>query len=216
MQIKLNLQIFLFILIFILTHQIEIYGTVMIFAIIHELGHMIIGLILKLKPKKIDIMPFGISITFEDYGYEKLLEIKKVIIAFAGPIINIIIAIITYFMNIKIETKALIVYSNLLIAIFNLLPIYPLDGGRILRGFLKLNTGTEKVDLIINRVSNTLVIMLTVISSITILYFKNISILFVITYLWIIIIKENRKYSIKKKMYKILQTHDKTKNCIDI
>ena len=41
MQIKVNLQIFLFIVIFALTHQIEIYVWLMLFAFIHELGHML-------------------------------------------------------------------------------------------------------------------------------------------------------------------------------
>ena len=60
MQIKVNLQIFLFIIIFALTHQIKIYAWVMLFAFIHELGHMIAGLLLKLKPKSLSLMPFGL------------------------------------------------------------------------------------------------------------------------------------------------------------
>ena len=134
MQIKINLQIFLFIIIFILTHQIEIYGWIMLFAFIHELGHMMAGLILRLKPKSLNVMPFGISITFETYEYKKLIEIKKILIATAGPLINLIICIIASVLHINAETKQLIIYSNILIVLFNLLPLYPLDGGRILKG----------------------------------------------------------------------------------
>lgn len=86
MQIKINLQIFLFIIIFVLTHQIEIYSWIMLFAFIHELGHMMAGILLKLEPKALAIMPFGISITFETYGYKKLIEIKKIILALARTI----------------------------------------------------------------------------------------------------------------------------------
>ena len=80
MQIKINLQIFLFIIIFALTHQIEIYGWIMLFAFIHELGHMLAGMLLGLKPKSLNFMPFGISVTFETYGYKRLIEIKKILI----------------------------------------------------------------------------------------------------------------------------------------
>ena len=162
MQIKVNLQIFLFIIIFTLTHQIEIYGWIMLFAFIHELGHLIAGILLKLKPKSLNFMPFGISITFETYKYNKLVEIKKIIIACAGPLTNIIICLITSLLNIDNNTKEIIMYSNILIALFNLIPLYPLDGGRILKGIARLKYEEMKADEIINIISNTLIIILTI------------------------------------------------------
>lgn len=209
MQIKINLQIFLFIIIFILTHQIEIYSYIMLFAFIHEIGHMLAGIILKLKPKSLNLMPFGVSVTFEDYTYKKLIEIKKIVIALAGPLTNIIIAILGIIFNFK----EIIIYSNILISLFNLIPLYPLDGGRILKGVIRIKLNKEEADNIINKISNILIILFTAISSIAILYLKNIAIVFILVYLWIIIIKENKKYRIKKMMYDVLQKN--TKN-IDI
>lgn len=213
MQIKVNLQIFLFIIIFALTHQIQIYGFIMLFAFIHELGHMLAGLFLKLRPKELSFMPFGISISFETYGYKRLLEIKKMLIAIAGPLTNIIILIITMISKIDTQLKQLIVYSNILIVMFNLIPIYPLDGGRILKSIIRLNYKEIKADKIVNNLSNIIMILLTAISSIGILYLKNIAILFIIIYLWIVVINENKKYNIKMKVHKILQ---KNGECIDI
>ena len=213
MQIKVNLQIFLFIIIFALTHQIKIYAWVMLFAFIHEFGHMIAGLLLKLKPKSLSLMPFGISITFETYVYKKLMEKKKIVLAIAGPLTNFLIAILMGVLHIDQNLKEIIIYSNILIGIFNMLPLYPLDGGRILKGIIKIKTSEEKADRIINKISNVIIIILTVVSSIAILYFKNLAILFVIMYLWLIVIKENRRYNIKRKMYKVLR---KTGKCIDI
>lgn len=60
MKIRLNLKIFIFIAIFIVTRQIEIYGVLMLFAILHELGHMLAGILLGFKPNSIEIMPFRI------------------------------------------------------------------------------------------------------------------------------------------------------------
>lgn len=213
LHIKVNLQIFLFIAIFALTHQIEIYAWIMLFAFIHELGHMIAGLFLNLKPKALSFMPFGISITFETYEYKKLIEIKKILIAIAGPITNLIICIIIIFLNINNQIKELIIYSNILIALFNLIPLYPLDGGRILKGIIRLKCNEIKADKIINKISNALIILLTVISSIGILHLKNFALLFILLYLWIIVIKENKKYNIKIKVYNTLE---KTNKCIDI
>ncbi len=205
MQIKISLQIFLFIIIFILTHQIEIYVYLMLFAFIHELGHMFAGIILKLKPKALNIMPFGVSISFEVYGYKKLIEIKKLLIALAGPITNILISIIVLILNINFETKQIIIYSNILIAIFNLIPLYPLDGGRILKSLIRINCSKVKTEQIVNKISNIIMIILTIISSITIIYYKNIAIFFIILYLWILTINENKKFSLKMKAHKILQ-----------
>ena len=213
MQIKINLQIFLFIIIFVLTHQIEIYAWVMLFAFIHEVGHMLAGLLLKLKPKTLSLMPFGISITFETYGYKKLIETKKIIIALAGPLTNFLIAVLVALLHIDTNLKHTIIYSNILIGVFNLIPLYPLDGGRILKGIIRSRFSKIKSEEIINRISNLVIILLTAISSIAIIYFKNLAILFILAYLWIIVIKENKKYSIKMKMYNTIQ---KTNKCIDI
>lgn len=210
MQIKVNLQIFLFIVIFALTHQIEIYAWLMLFAFIHELGHMIAGIILKLKPKALNLMPFGISITFETYGYKKLIEIKKMMLALTGPLTNFLIAIITILLHINTNLKEMIIYSNLLIAFFNLIPLYPLDGGRILKGIIRLKKSEIKADEIINRISNIIIICLTAISSIAILYLKNLAIVFILIYLWAMVIKENKKYRIKKMMYSAVRKTDKS------
>lgn len=210
MQIKINLAIFFFIIIFLLTHQIEIYAWVMLFALIHELGHMITGIILKLKPKLLSFMPFGVSITFETYGYRKLIEIKKIVIAMAGPLTNLIICIITFFLHINLETKTLIMYANILIVLFNLMPLYPLDGGRILKGLIRFKYKTIEADKIVNKISNILIILLTIISSFLILYIKNICILFILIYLWVIVLNENKKYKFKQKIHDSLRKIDKS------
>lgn len=59
-------------------------------------------------------------------------------------------------------------------------------------------------DLVVNKISNILAIALTAISSILILYLKNISIFLVIVYLWIIVIKENKRFDLKKKVNDII------------
>ncbi len=93
---------------------------------------------------------------------------------------------------------------------FNLLPIYPLDGGRILKGIIRLKKSEIKADEIINKISNIIIICLTAISSIAILYLKNPAIVFILIYLWAMVIKENKKYHIKKMMYSAVRKTDKS------
>ena len=77
-----------------------------------------------------------------------------------------------------------IVYSNLIICLFNLLPIYPLDGGRILKQLLKIKKGVIFSIKYTHIVKKITIIVLTIVSSIAIFYFKNIAILIIIIYLW--------------------------------
>lgn len=181
--------------ILILTRQIEIYAWLMLFALIHELAHTFAGILLKLKPKTLEIEPFGIGIIFESHHNT---EKNKIIIAFAGPIMNLLLAIIFSFVNVK--ARELIVNANLLLSIFNMIPIYPLDGGRIIKSILRTKKGKEKTEAIVNKISNILMISITMISSLLILQYKNIALLIVIGYLWIIVIRENKKYTLWKKI----------------
>ena len=216
MKFRIDLKIFIFLILFYFTKQIELYAIMLIFAVIHELGHLIVGILLKMKPEKIEIMPFGLSIAFKintiDYNKKikrgNLLEIKKIIVALAGPITNVIICIIAYNINIQMIQKVMIIYSNLLIAIFNLLPIYPLDGGRILKGILAINFGKRKSEGYINEVSIITTIIITAISSILILYLKNISLFLIDMYLWFLVIKESVRFNKRKVLYKQIELLD--------
>lgn len=57
MRIKIDLKIFIFILLFMFTKQSTVYLLLLTFAILHELGHFVIGLCLGLKMQTMKIMP---------------------------------------------------------------------------------------------------------------------------------------------------------------
>lgn len=210
MRFRIDLKIFIFLILFYFTKQIEIYAMIMIFAIIHEMGHLIAGLAVGMKPEKLELMPFGVSISFKinvkDYNrnikHGNTLEIKKIIVAAAGPITNFITLLITCNLKIEIVKCIIIIYTNFLIMIFNLLPIYPLDGGRILKGILHIYFGKRNAEKYINNISKITIIIITAISSILILYIQNISIFLIDMYLWYLVIKEDLKYKKREEIYK--------------
>ena len=186
----------------------------MFFAFFHECGHLFAGVALGFKPESLSINPMGLSIKFRinplDYNKKvhkaNILALKRIIIALAGPMVNFIIAIIFCLINInnlKIDYK-FIIYSNLLIGLFNLIPIYPLDGGRILKNIIHIFRGLDESHIYMNTISNACVIILTVFSSIGILYLKNIAILFITVYLWYLVINQNKLYNQRIQIYEIL------------
>jgi len=198
LKIRIDLKIFIFFAIFYFTNQIKIYIIIMFFSFLHELGHIIVGIMLKMKLEKIEILPCGFSSSFKanlrDYKYKiknaNLLILKNLIITMAGPIVSIIMVIIFTYIDIQYITKQEAIYSNLLIAIFNLIPLYPLDGGRIIKGILHIEFGREKSESIVSNVSRMAIVILTIISSIAVYCLKNIAIFLICIFLWSLIIKE--------------------------
>ena len=215
MEFKIDIKIFLIALVFLLINQIYMYILFMIFAIIHECFHLLAGIILGYKVKSIRIMPLGLSIAFnekeEEYNTKikksNFNNVKKIIILLMGPISNIVIAFFFMLLNMAIP-----VYINVLIAIFNLLPIYPLDGGQILNRLSRIIYGNFEAYKISNSVNNIIMSILTALASIGLPYTKNIAIIFIIMFLWYLIIKENKKYKEICKYFKSFHKLDKKSN----
>lgn len=200
MKIKVDLKIFVIIILYILTKNIEIFALSFIFILLHELGHAITGIILGLRIKKININALGLSIEFENYGKERIKN--KIIIDLAGPLVNLILCTVTIMLK-----NEKIAYINLALAIINLLPIYPLDGGRIIKNLLLKKYNYKKTIMFIEKTSKITLISLSMISSIIILYFKNIGIFLLIIYLWSIFIKECQKNKIVKKALQTIKNN---------
>ena len=117
---------------------------------LHELGHALAAKNYDIKTKDITLLPIGGLARLERIP-EKPLE--ELIVAFAGPLVNITLALITgFFIRIPDDTTQMMAelsngvspnnfflnffLVNFWLAIFNLIPAFPMDGGRILRAIL--------------------------------------------------------------------------------
>lgn len=213
MKFRIDLKIFLIMFIFIFTKQIHIYILMMGFALLHELGHLFAGICLKMKPEKIEIIPVGVSISFKvsikdinkKIGKANMLELKKIFVALAGPIVNIIVIFIVANMKIEIIKQFQIIFANICIFIFNMLPIYPLDGGRIIKGIIEILKGRKISNYCIAKISIIIVSLLTILSVIILYHNFNMAIIFIVTYIWILVIKEINFAKHKQRIYEILE-----------
>lgn len=100
-----------------------------VLCILHEAGHLAAMLIFDSVPRKLELGYFGMKIVT---GSRLLSKKKEIITAAAGPCINIVCALLLFIM--KKERWAQL---SLGLAVFNLLPVPMLDGGRILSEFIE-------------------------------------------------------------------------------
>jgi Zn-dependent protease/CBS domain-containing protein len=112
-------------------------------VVLHELGHAVVAKHFKLPISQITLFIFG-----------GVAEIKKeptrpkveFLMAIAGPIVSVVLALFMYFLTVlgdhlqwPLQVRAVTGYLasvNAVIVIFNLIPAFPLDGGRVLRAIL--------------------------------------------------------------------------------
>ena len=190
MKIEINLKIIFVFLLFAYLKNVEIYIIFLCFIIIHELSHLAVAILIGAIPNKISINPFGISLKLYTYGKNTFLN--NMLFFIAGPASNFII--IMFFLLFKIESiySLKIIYVNMAIFCFNILPIIPLDGGRILKEIFKKFFSIEKANRYTLLVSKIVLCVITYSYSIFIIVIKNIYILFLVAYLWYLYFNEKK------------------------
>lgn len=104
---------------------------------IHECAHMLVAYLFHYQIEEVRIYPFGFSATIPELGYGSL--IKEICIIAAGPLSQVLFPMLFECMcSWGVMSSTFTAYLKMInanILIFNLLPIYPLDGGRLLQSF---------------------------------------------------------------------------------
>jgi stage IV sporulation protein FB len=107
---------------------------------VHEMGHAVAASFFSWRIKKISFLPFGGVAEIDEHGNRPLRE--EAIVTLAGPLQHIwLIGVGFLLVELNIispELFGLFFQYNLMVLIFNLLPIWPLDGGKIVFLLLSL------------------------------------------------------------------------------
>ena len=122
---------------------------------IHEMGHILIAKYFRLNVSDITVFPFGFFATI--YHLETISSIKLIIIMLGGLLMHVFFYYALIFV-LSFDLISLSYYDylqriNSSILLFNLLPIYPLDGSRCLFAILRLFLSYNKSKLVIYYIS---------------------------------------------------------------
>lgn len=121
---------------------------------LHEFGHALMAKRFNFKTKYITLLPIGGLAQMEKLPDDPKQEL---LVAIAGPMVNIVLAIILglAISDFSMEVENLmtigahnfliyLVTINIVLAVFNMIPAFPMDGGRVLRALLSFKFKREQ------------------------------------------------------------------------
>ena len=135
--------------------------TVFLCVVLHEFGHALTAKRFGVKTKKITLLPIGGMASLDKIPEDPKQEL---LIAIAGPMVNIVIALLLYFIipidnftsqnagdllnSLKLlSLRNFLLYLfivNIALVVFNLIPAFPMDGGRVFRALLAMKLDRVK------------------------------------------------------------------------
>jgi len=176
MKVKFHFSILILLIIFLFSGLIVEFALFLLTIFFHELGHLLVLKIFNQSPKQLNLTIVG---GIMDVEIGKVSIIKEFLIDISGVCVNILL----YFLIKSIPVfpyKKLLLNYNLLMIFFNILPIYPLDGYRILEALFRLINDPFKEQKILSKLS---FISLLIAFIILIFYAKSISVVVLFAFL---------------------------------
>ncbi len=181
------------------------------FIALHEISHLVVVKLMHIKTGEFKLHCLGATLEIKDYNNLPLKE--QIIICLAGPVFNILMSIIFFILSyfLKDDLLLMIVEVNLVLAIFNIMPIYPLDGFKLLEALFSLKLSYVNANKVCNSISYTVNISLIIISMFFLAH-KNISGVFIIIICFFSIFKTFKDR--KNIMYAVMDNLFKKQNLI--
>jgi len=142
-------------------------------VVLHELGHALTAKRFNIGTRKIMLLPIGGVATLEKMPEKPEQEL---LVAIAGPAVNVVIAILlvlvvpvkSYFSFDAVVLEEVLykptfqnflfylLIANVMLVIFNLIPAFPMDGGRVLRALLSFKLGRVEATKIASGIGQAL------------------------------------------------------------
>jgi Zn-dependent protease len=169
--------------------------TLALFALVllHELGHSLAAMRYGISVRDITLLPIGGVARLEQMP-EK--PVQELVVALAGPAVNIVLALVSLPLvlglgdplSLGLTPRAgvfglltFLFSANLYLAAFNLLPAFPMDGGRVFRALLGLFLDFQRSTAVAVRVGRVLAVGLGMFGFFTGQFFLAIIALFIFT-----------------------------------
>ena len=113
-------------------HALGLIVTVFLCVLLHEFGHVFMGRRFGIRCDTILLTPFG-GLALMDFNENanNYSSWREFCVAIAGPLVNVALALLAIAMGWK---TLLVINASLFI--FNMIPAYPMDGGRIFKSIL--------------------------------------------------------------------------------
>jgi stage IV sporulation protein FB len=123
--------------------------TATLFAIVfvHELGHVMAAKSFGWRVKEVQLLPFGGVVVVDEQA--SVPAWQEIVVSLWGPLQNVWMILIALVLQgcgiISGDWAAYFIQANLFIALFNLMPVLPLDGGKIMQSCLSMWLPYHKV-----------------------------------------------------------------------
>lgn len=161
-------------------------------ALLHECGHIFYASKIGIECNKISLMPYGAAAMCSTEGISPIDEIK---LAIAGPAVNAFMCVfcagLWWFYPQTYPYTEIIFEASKVMLIINLLPAYPLDGGRVVRCILALFVSSKTATLILRVLS---FVLSAILIALFFAYQKNISFLIFSTFLFVSAFEKNTQF----------------------
>ncbi|NJN99382.1 MAG: CBS domain-containing protein [Anaerolineales bacterium] len=195
-------------------------------VLLHELGHSVAALGYGIPVKDITLLPIGGLARLERMPEKPLHEL---VVALAGPLVNVVLAVIllplvavlAVFQGEPFSLRTLmqpgllgfltfLLSANVSLAVFNMIPAFPLDGGRVLRAALGFFTNYQRATQVAVTVGRVMAVALGLYA----LYNSQILLTFIAIFIFFVAGQEGQAVAVKGILRKVRVAQALTPNAV--